>query len=292
VTRIVDLLGASPCHSVELWPPRSPAAEARLSASLDHLDLLRPSFASITYGAAGSTRDRTHEMVVSLQNERATTTMAHLACAAHRRDELVEILERYRRAGIDNVLALRGDAPEGSAGPVPEGELVHAVELVELAKSVGPFCVAVAAHPAGHPEAASLREDRRRLAEKLRVADFAITQFFFHVDEHMRLLGDLEALGVTKPVIPGIMPITSARTLERMAALSGVAVPAAVADRVAAAAPEDVHRIGVDIATELCAELLAAGVPGLHFYTMNHFSATLEVCAALGLVPATDARTA
>lgn len=285
MTRAVDLLGSGFCCSVELWPPRTPESAARLAASLDRLDELRPAFAAITYGAAGATRDLTHDLVVEMQNERGTTTMAHLACAAHSRDELVQILNRYRAAGIENVLALRGDPPGGARADLVPGELAHAVDLVELVREIGPFCVAVAAHPAGHPESLDLASDRRRLADKLAVADFAITQFFFDVTDYLRLRDDLAALGVAKPIVPGIMPITTERTLERMVALSGSEVPDAIAERISSAqgAPAEIHRIGVEIATELCAKLLAEGVPGLHFYTMNQFAATVEVYEALGL---------
>jgi methylenetetrahydrofolate reductase (NADPH) len=288
MTHIVELFGAAPLVSIELWPPRSPAAEERLERSFNRLEALAPAFASITYGAAGSTRERTHDLVVSMQRDHATTAMAHLACAAHRRSELVEILERYRDAGIENVLALRGDPPIDAVGALPEGELSRAIELVELVRSVGPFCIAVAAHPAGHPGASSLAEDRRHLAEKLAVADFAITQFFFGAHEYLDLVADLAARGIDKPVVPGIMPITSPNSLARMATLSGATVPDALARRFVDVAPEDVIRVGVDVAVELGAKLLAEGAPGLHFYTMNQFAATLEICSALGLVPETS----
>lgn len=271
--------------SVELWPPRTDEAAARLDATLDRLASLAPDFASITYGAAGSTRDRTHDLVVSLQKERGITAMAHLVCAAHTRSELETVLGRYRDEGIENVLALRGDPPEDGTGALAEGELRHASELVELARSVGPFCVAVAAHPAGHPAAEDLAADRRNLARKLAAADLAITQFFFDRDEYLRLVDDLLALGVDRPVVPGVMPVTSVRTLGRMAALSGAPVPEVLERRVLAAGDDatEVARIGVEVATELCAGLLAAGAPGLHFYTMNQFAATVEICEALGL---------
>ncbi len=285
MTRVVDLLAARTCVSVELWPPRTDAAAARLEATLDRRAELAPDFASITYGAAGSTRDRTHELVVSLQRDRGTTAMAHLVCAAHTRAELESILSRYREEGIENVLALRGDPPEGSSDGLADGELGHAIELVELARDVGTFCVAVAAHPAGHPGAPDVATDRRRLARKLSLADLAVTQFFYEVDEYLRLVDDLATLGVDRPVVPGIMPVTSARTLERMAALSGARVPDALADRVAAARgdPDEIARVGVAVATELCGALLEAGAPGLHFYTMNQFAATLAICDSLGL---------
>ncbi len=287
MTRICDLLSGPPRVSVELWPPRTEQAARRLEASLDRLAELRPAFASITYGAAGSTRARTHELVVELEHERHTTAMAHLTCAAHSRAELVEILHRYRGAGVENILALRGDPPLDAPDVAARGELAHAIDLVDLARSVGPFCVAVAAHPLGHPEAPDLATDRRHLAEKLRVADFAITQFVYGAEDYLRLVGELSELGIDKPVVPGVMPVTSPRTLERMAALSGHRVPAWLARRISAAGddPTAVQRVGVEIATQLCEELLASGAPGLHFYTMNQFAATLEVAIALGLVP-------
>ena len=294
MTRVLDLLAARTCVSVELWPPRSDTAAARLESTLDRLALLAPDFASITYGAAGSTRDRTHDLVVSLQRDRHTTAMAHLACAAHTRAELEAILARYRDEGIENVLALRGDPPQDATTALEDGELRHASDLVELVRASGPFCVAVAAHPAGHPDAPDLAADRHHLARKLASADLAITQFFFGVEEYLRLVDDLRALGVDRPVVPGVMPVTSVRTLDRMAALSGVPVPAELARRVDAARddPDEVYRIGVEVATKLCGELLDAGVPGLHFYTMNQFAATLDICSALGLAKRAAARPA
>jgi methylenetetrahydrofolate reductase (NADPH) len=285
MARIHDLLAAGQCFSMELWPPRDEAAEARLEIALAELGALRPSFVSITYGAGGSTRERTHEMVVRMQRDHAVPTMAHLTCAAHTRHELRDVLARYAAAGVENVLALRGDPPLGEAGPLPAGELAHAIELVELARSVGDFSVAVAAHPQKHPDAADTESDRRHLAAKLRLADFAITQFFFRVEDYLRLVDWLEAEGVDKPVIPGVMPITNARTVGRMAELSGAEVPPAIAARIEAVAdrPAEVHKIGVEVATELCQKLLAEGVPGLHIYTMNQSLATKEVYAHLGL---------
>jgi methylenetetrahydrofolate reductase (NADPH) len=209
--------------------------------------------------------------------------MAHLTCVGHRRVELAGILERYRRDGVQNLLALRGDPPAGTH--VDRGELRHAVELVELARSLGPFSIGVAAHPEGHPQAPDRATDRRHLAAKLDRADFAITQFFFRRQDYLSLVDDLAALGVDKPVIPGIMPVTNVAQIERFAALSGALVPAPLRDRLHAAAhdPAEVRRIGVAAATELCAELLAAGAPGLHFYTLNRSTATRQIWAALGL---------
>lgn len=287
MTAIIEQLTRGFSLSVELWPPRTPEAQVRLGRSLERLSILRPTFASITYGAAGSTRDRTHDLVVAIHEAGLTTPMAHLVCAAHRREELVAILERYRAAGIENVLALRGDHPLNAIERLVDGDLLHAIELVDLAKEIGDFCIAVAAHPEGHPDAPDIATDRRHLAEKLSHADFAVTQFFFRAEDYFNLVSDLDALGNTKPIIPGIMPITNIKTVSRMAELSGTALPDEVLRRVHEVAddPDRVRKVGVDIAVELCAELVAEGIPGLHFYTMNQVSATLEICERLGLVP-------
>ncbi len=273
--------------SVELWPPRSEASAVRLEEALRDILPLRPGFVSITYGAGGSTRERTHDLVLRLLGDGETTPMAHLACLAHRRQDLVDVLERYRDAGVENILALRGDPPLESDSPWPEGDLAHALDLVELARSVGDFCIAVAAHPEGHPDAPDLGSDRRLLAAKLRLADLAITQFFFRVEDYLRLLDDLEALGVDKPVIPGIMPITNPRTVSRMAELSGAEVPEKVREAVERAGSDmdEVRRIGVDMACELGEDLLSAGAKSLHLYTMNNARATVAVVERLNLAP-------
>jgi methylenetetrahydrofolate reductase (NADPH) len=282
---ITDLLAKKRCLSVELWPPRSERSAERLEESLVSLEKLRPDFASITYGAGGSTRDRTHDLVVKLEEAGHMIPMAHLTCVAHTKDELTDILVRYEKAHVMNVLALRGDKPLYADAPLPEGELHHALELVKLAKSVAPFCVAVAAHPEGHPSATDLPTDRGHLAEKLAIADFAITQFFFRVEDYFSLVEDLSSRGIKKPIVPGVMPITNVRTLEKMAELSGCAIPEPLVTRIRAVAddPIAVRSVGVEVATALCAELLEGDIPGLHFYTMNQVSATFEVCRNLGL---------
>src|SRR5438094_4736950 len=168
---VAALLAAGTTYSFEFFPPRDDAAEAQLAATLAELEPLRPSFVSITYGAGGSTRDRTHDLVVDILRRTAMTPMAHLTCVGHSRAELVDILERYVRDGVGNVLALRGDAPAGI--PVPAGDLRYALELAELARGLGPFSIGVAAHPEGHPQAPDRASDRRHLAAKLARADFA-----------------------------------------------------------------------------------------------------------------------
>src|SRR5581483_3798970 len=228
------LLAAGTTYSFEFFPPKDDTAEAQLAATLSELEPLRPSFVSITYGAGGSTRDRTHDLVVDILRRTAMTPMAHLTCVGHSRTELTEILERYARDGVRNVLALRGDPP--AAGAVPAGDLGHALELVELARELGPFSVGVAAHPEGHPQSPDRAADRRNLAAKLARADFAVTQFFFRCEDYVALVDDLAALGVDKPVIPGIMPVTNVAQIERFAALSGAEVPARLRTRLQAAA--------------------------------------------------------
>ena len=281
MARIPDLLAAGRTFSFEFYPPKDDAEHERLVASLTELQPLRPSFVSVTYRGGRASRRRTYDLVVGMLRTTTLTPMAHLVCAAHTRLELADILVEMRKAGVDNLMALGGDPPEDP--DAPGGELVHADELVELARAIGGFSIGVAAHPAGHPRSPSLAEDRDRLAVKLSRADFAVTQFFFDVDHYLRLVDDLAARGVDRPVVPGIMPVTSVRSIERMAAM-GSAVPAPMAARLrASGSAEDVRAVGIEMATDLCAALLAAGAPGLHFYTLNRASATREIYANLGL---------
>jgi methylenetetrahydrofolate reductase (NADPH) len=283
MTRIADLLAAGRTYSFEFFPPRTPEAEITLEMTLAELELLRPSFVSVTYGAGGSTRERTHDLVVSINTSSSMTAMAHLTCAAHSRADLADILGRYHEAGVENILALGGDPPADL--DLPPGELTYADELVELARQVGPFCVGVAAHPELHPRSADRQSDRSCLAAKLKQADFAITQFFFRAEDYLSMVDDLAALGVDKPVIPGIMPINNLSSIRRMAAMSGAAVPPEVVERVEAVAgdADAVRRVGIEMATELCRRLLDAGAPGLHFYTLNRSKATREIWSALSL---------
>ena len=194
-----------------------------------------------------------------------------------------DIIATYAAAGVENVLALAGDPPKDAADARPS-DYRYAVELIEHVRSIADMSIGVAAHPEVHPRSASRASDRAHLADKLRAADFGVTQFFFEAEHYHRMVDELAALGVDKPVIPGIMPVTNIGQVERMAEMSGAAFPQWLRERLeSGASPEDVRRIGVEAATELCAELLAAGVPGLHFYTMNKSTATREIYAQLGL---------
>lgn len=282
MARISDLLGAGRTFSFEFFPPRTEEERLVLVRSLRELEALEPSFVSITYRGGLSSRQLTTDLVAGIRQTTNLTPMAHLICAGHTRLELAEILLDLRKAGVENLMALGGDTPS-DPGARP-GELEHAVDLVELAQAIGGFCVGVAAHPIGHPRSPDRASDRRFLAEKMDKADFAVTQFFFQVEEYVGLVEDLARLGVDKPVVPGIMPVTNLRSLPAMATM-GAAVPDAMAARLEAAGPdrEDVRRAGVKMFTELCDQLLEAGAPGLHFYTLNRSTATREIYAGLGL---------
>jgi methylenetetrahydrofolate reductase (NADPH) len=283
---VAERIGRGGFVSFELWPPRSAASAAALEDALAALAGLRPAFVAITYGAGGSTRERTHELVARLAGS-DLLPLAHLTCAAHGRAELVTLLSRYLDVGVRDLLALHGDPPLASDAALPEGDLRHAVELVALARSVGFPSVGVAVHPEGHPAAPSRAQDLAWQAEKLRAADFGLTQFLHRASDYTAFVDSMRARGVDAPIVPGVMPITNVRQLERMAAMSGTEVPLELAARLHAVAdrPEEVRRIGVEHATRLCRDLLEAGAPGLHFYTMNRAAATLEVCANLGFEP-------
>jgi len=285
---VADLLAAGPTVSFEFFPPRTEEAAATLRTTIAELAPLAPSFVSVTYGAGGSTRDLTHRLVVDLLAD-GINPVAHLTAVEHTVDELTTIVSGYHDAGVRNVLALRGDAPAGVVQPMRA--LEHALELVQLVRSISGAgtSIGVAAHPEGHPTSASLVDDRRHLATKLEAADFAVTQFFFEADHYLRLVDDLAGLGCTKPVLPGIMPVTNLAQIARFAELSGATFPTWLAERLQSAGedPAAVRAVGVEAATELCADLMDAGAPGLHFYTLNRSTATREVAANLGLTVAT-----
>lgn len=285
--RVGDLIAAGERSiSFEFFPPKDEAGERQLWTTLRELEPLQPTFVSVTYGAGGSTRDRTVHITEGIAAHTTLTPMAHLTCVGHSRDELRSVIGAYANAGVRNVLALRGDPPEGPAAefvPHPEG-LNNAVELVELTKELGDFCVGVAAFPEVHPAAESADSDARYLAAKARAgAEFAITQLFFLPSDYFALVDRVAALGVDIPIIPGIMPITNLAQITRMAELSGAALPQGVVDRVARfdGDPAAVRAEGIAVATEICDELLAGGAPGLHFYTLNRSKATREIYAGL-----------
>jgi methylenetetrahydrofolate reductase (NADPH) len=253
---------------------------------VEQLTPLSPAFIAVTYGANGSDRGRTEALVEHLAGTDALP-LPHLTCAAHRRTELVALLDRYRGAAVENLLALHGDPPLSATEDLPEGELRYALDLVHLAREHGMTCVGVAVHPEGHPAAASHAVDLAHQAAKLREADFALTQFINRAEDYHRFVDEMASRGVTTPVIPGLRIISNVRQAERMAAMSGAPVPVELLERLDAAGsdPESGRRIGVEHTLRVCQGLLDGGAPGLHFYTMNRAAGTLEVCRALGWTP-------
>lgn len=274
--------------SFEFFPPKDDAGEAVLWQAIRRLEPLMPTFVSVTYGAGGSTRNRTTRITSHIARETTLTPVAHLTCVGASRAELRQVVGGYADAGVPAVLALRGDPPGGPRAPWTShpGGLDRAVDLVRLIRGISRFAIGVAAFPDGHPEHADLDLDARVLAAKAEAgACFAVTQFFFSPDTYFRLVDRVAALGCHIPIIPGIMPVTNIRQVERFAQLSGTPLPERVTNRLDAVRddPESVRRVGVEIATELSRALLDGGAPGLHFYTLNRSTATLEVFADLGV---------
>jgi methylenetetrahydrofolate reductase (NADPH) len=270
-------------YSFEFFPPKDQAGEERLWAAMSALEPIAPDFISVTYGAGGSTRDRTIRITSEITERTSIPTVAHLTCVGSTRGELIEILQKYKEAGIRSILALRGDPTGGPSAPwVPTvGGFNHADQLVELAMEVGGFEVGVAAFPDGHPASqGDLTKDVEVLIRKESLgATFATTQFFFEAHSYQRLVEALAAKGSSLPIIPGILPVTNVKQLVRMSELSGTPIPANILEKFSAIEDdqEAVQNLGIEIATELCEQLLELGVPGLHFYTMNTSSATLEI---------------
>jgi len=271
--------------SFEFMPPKDEAGVEQLWSAIRDLEPYRPTFVSVTYGAGGTTRDTTVQITGRIARETSLRAMGHLTCVGHTREELVDILNSYRAAGVRDVLALRGDPKEGPRAPwtPTTGGLTYASELVELAHGMGGFSIGVAAFPEGHPSAESRDADAGVLVAKAQAgAEFAVTQLFFRATDYAALVERVRALGCDIPILPGIMPITNLRQVTRMAELSGADLPHELTSRFEGLEdPTDVRRVGVQIATELCEQVLDLGAPGLHFYTLNRSRATLEIFEAL-----------
>jgi len=275
--------------SVEFFPPKDDAGEERLWEASSALETIAPDFISVTYGAGGSTRDRTIQITKEITKRTGRGTVAHLTCVGSTKEELIEILSQYKSAGIKSILALRGDPVGGPTASwvTTNGGFDHADQLVELAISQGGFDVGVAAFPDGHPASnGNSEKDIDVLIRKEELgATFATTQFFFESSKWEKLVSKLEARGSTLPVIAGILPITNVKQLHRMAELGGTPVPDKISKlfNEISEDPDAVRKTGAELATKLCEELIALKVPGLHFYTMNTAVATLEICQNLGL---------
>ncbi len=291
--RISELFGrARGVVSFEFYPPQTPQGETALFRTIERLGPLEPAFVSVTYGAGGSTREKTTALVTRIKNEVGIEAMAHLTCVGHSRAELAAILDRLRTNGIDNVLPLRGDPPRGETAfrAAPDG-FHYASQLVAFIRARGdPFCLAGAGYPEGHVEC----RDRDRSMGHLQIkvaagVDFVITQLFYDNADYFDFVARARRAGITVPLVPGIMPITNVAQIQRIASLCGARIPAGLRSRLEAARDDEREtlRIGVEEAVSQCRELLRSGAPGLHFYTLNKSPATraiFEQLRAEGLV--------
>jgi methylenetetrahydrofolate reductase (NADH) len=286
--RIEDIIGGSrPCFSFEFFPPKTPEGEEKLFETVAALRTLEPSFVSVTYGAGGGTRALTVDIVKRIKNELGIEAMAHFTCVGHTREELHDVLGEMRDAGIENVLALRGDPPKGETEfkPVPGG-LSHGSELAALISESYDFCVGGACYPETHPEAVDPESDLATAQYKVAAgAKFLITQLFFDNEDYFDFVDRARESGIEVPIIPGIMPVTNFEQIKRFTSMCGARIPAPLLEQLEASHDPDnleaVQDLGVAYATLQCADLLARGAPGIHFYTLNKSPATRAILSAL-----------
>jgi methylenetetrahydrofolate reductase (NADPH) len=288
--RIDEILVSAdePVFSFEFFPPKTPEGEQTLRGALEALRAFEPDFASVTYGAGGSTQGRTVEITKWIKQDLGIEAMAHLSCVGSSRQELYEILDGIEAAGIHNILALRGDPPRGQTEwrPHPQG-LRYSTELAQLISDRYEFCIGAACFPECHPEAPDLAHDLRFLREKIDSGvSFLITNLFLDNELYFRFVEEARAAGIEAPIIPGIMPITNAGQIKTMTEMCGASIPSALLTQLESRAndPEAVLQLGVSYATLQCAELLARGAPGIHFYTLNRSPATRAILSALKLL--------
>ncbi|MEP6694896.1 MAG: methylenetetrahydrofolate reductase [NAD(P)H] [Chloroflexota bacterium] len=285
--RIVDRLRRpGPAFSFEFFPPRSPEAVERLYATARELKALDPTFVSVTYGAGGSTRELTVDLVTRMKHDLGLETMAHLTCVGHTKEELAEVLERLAGGGIENVLSLRGDPPKGETRFVrPEGGFGYAQELTRFIKSRFAFCVGGAAYPEKHLDAPDLDTDLEHLREKVDSgAEFLITQLFFDPDDYFAFVERARKVGIGVPIIPGLMPVTNVAQIHRFTSMCGARVPESLRDLLDRAKDDEqsVIAIGVEWASDQARRLLDGGAPGIHFYTLNRSHSSQMVVQNLG----------
>lgn len=288
VAELKELFAKAPTRvSFEFFPPKNLEMEAKLWLAVTRLQPLEPAFVSVTYGAGGTTRERTHNTVIRLQKETSLTPAAHLTCVGASKQEVNEVAQAYFDAGIRHIVALRGDAQDTTKPyqPHPEG-YAYAADLVAGLRKIGDFEISVAGYPEGHPEATSMDKDIDYLAQKIDAgATRVITQYFFDAETFLRYLDKVRARGITAPVVPGILPVTNFAQVKKFSAMCGASVPAWMADLFEGmdVNPELRHLIAAFIAAEQCRLLRAAGIEEFHFYTLNRARLTLAICHILGI---------
>ncbi|HEY8750571.1 MAG TPA: methylenetetrahydrofolate reductase [NAD(P)H] [Tepidisphaeraceae bacterium] len=286
--RIDQVLGkGKPGVSFEFFPPKTEAGFAQLFQTIDQLHPLHPTYVSVTYGAGGSTREKTVELVERIQRELKIRSMAHLTCVGHTANEIGMILDDLWRAGIENVLALRGDPQAGQIQFVAtEGGFANADELVKFTRSRHDFCIGVAGYPEGHPQCLNRTRDLEHLKRKVdNGANLIITQLFFDNADFYRFRDSARSAGITVPIIAGIMPILNVAQIKRFVSMCGAKIPNPLLLRLESLEKdiESVYNAGVEYATTQCQDLLKNGAEGLHFYTLNRSKATVQICKSLNV---------
>lgn len=276
-----------PTLSFEFFPPKSETGFTQLYQTIDELHPLKPSYVSVTYGAGGSTRQKTVDLVERIQNELTIRSMAHLTCVGHTADEIGSILDTLWNSGIRNVLALRGDPPVGqSQFTATEGGFANSSELVRYIRARHDFCIGVAGYPEGHPQCLNRTRDLEHLAQKVdNGGNFIITQLFFENADFYRFRDTARSMGINVPIVAGLMPILNVAQTKRFVSMCGAKIPHALLTRLEGleANPEAVYAAGIEYAVKQCEDLLANGVDGIHFYTLNKSKATVEICRALDI---------
>jgi methylenetetrahydrofolate reductase (NADPH) len=284
--RIDRIMGLGiPTVSFEFFPPKTDAGFASLFQTIDDLKAIHPTYVSVTYGAGGSTRQKTVELVERIQRELNIRSMAHLTCVGHTEGEIGAVLDELWTSGIRNVLALRGDPPQGQSQFVATpGGFAYADDLVKYVAGRHDFCLGVAGYPEGHPQCLNLTRDLEHLKQKVdNGADFIVTQLFFNNTDFYHFRDRARAAGIKVPIVAGIMPILNVAQIKRFVSMCGAKIPQPLLLKVEAleSDPEAVHAAGVDHAIQQCKDLLTSGAEGLHFYTLNKSKATVQICKAL-----------
>ncbi len=284
--KISDILErVNPAFSFEFFPPKDDDGFSKLFKTIDNLKTWNPAFVSVTYGAGGSTRSKTIDLVGRIKKEIGLESMAHLTCVGHSANEINSVLKSIENQNVDNVLALRGDPPQGEKKFIKqEIGFGYASELVEFTNKKFSFCIGVAGYPEKHPESSDRKQDLMHLKEKVSAgASFIITQLFFENKFYFDFVDDLRSIGIKVPIIPGIMPILNLKQVKRFTKMCGATIPIDLMTRLESVQgdPEAINEIGIDHATKQCRDLLKKGAPGIHFYTLNQSRATLSVLERL-----------